>query len=136
MARRLQPEGREPPKGAPKAGTTGNGIGSDMTPLILPVQKILQIPLDPDGDLAEDTLSMPAEPLGSFGDLMLNSGGFFCARATGGTRSPALRKHFLASRTDSADVAGIKPAAPLHVCALRRVFFCPDHKALPRGGPL
>lgn len=31
------------------------------------------------GDL---NLSMPAEPIGFFGNLMLNSGGFFCARAT------------------------------------------------------
>lgn len=30
--------------------------------------------------------------------------------------------------TDFGDPNYIKPAAPLHVCAIRRVFFCPDRK--------
>lgn len=34
--------------------------------------------LDPEEELDEGIVSMPAEPIGFFGNLMLNSGGFFC----------------------------------------------------------
>lgn len=42
-------------------------------------QKLLEKGLDLWGDKNDISISMPAEPLSSFGNLMLNSGGFFYA---------------------------------------------------------
>lgn len=37
-------------------------------------------------------------------------------------------ENILDIRGEQDDIRGIKPAAPLQVCAIRWVFFCPDSK--------
>ena len=50
-------------------------------------KKNLENRLDYQSDWHDIIVSMPAEPLGFFGNLMLNSGGFFCAPIKGRSAS-------------------------------------------------
>lgn len=50
-------------------------------------RKNLKNRLDYQSDWHDIVNSMPAEPLGFLGNLMLNSGGFFCAQTIGGGAS-------------------------------------------------
>jgi hypothetical protein len=47
-------------------------------------------------------------------------------KQAGQPMSPKKIRNLLDFTSGFGDATSIKPAAPLHVCAIRRVFFCPD----------
>lgn len=82
---------------------------------------------------------MPAAPLGFFGNLMRNSGGFFVP-GLDGLRTLTSRNPLFAKKIKDGSRWFIRefnrPHAPFHRCVIRGVFLCPKIRSFWAMGEL